>query len=517
MAASASLALRAAAELELRKRGGGVRLALAPPPLPPGLRDEDLHPPQLEALYSPATEILFGGAAGPGKSHFLRVLAARLAHEIPGLQVYLFRRKLPDLIKNHMDGPGGFPNLLGPWIDSGYARINWGDHFITIGKRSKIHLCHCQHEKDKYNYHGAEIHVLLPDELTTFTDSIYRYLRGRVRIINLDIPERLQGRLPLVAAGSNPGNIGHNWVKAMFIDPAAPKTIWKTEKEEGGMLRQFLPARLEDNATMGEKERTEYTERLEGLGDPALVRAMVDGDWDIVAGGMFDDLWNAKTKQHHLLSAELLPPAAVPRTWPIDRSMDWGSSKPFAIAWWAESDGTEATLADGTKWSRPRGTLIRLGELYGWNGKPNEGCRQGPAEVAKRVKAAEKLMGIEGRVRPGPADPAIFDVEDGESIGAKFALAGVRWEAADKSPGSRKNGAEDIRERLKANISKEGKGLIFLDTNRHGIRLLPTLARDSNKPDDVDTDAEDHDYDMTRYRCMFKRKAGGSGHLPLPS
>jgi hypothetical protein len=413
-----------------------------------------------------------------------------------------------------MEGPSGFPTLLGPLVDSGLARINWSDLVISFPRTgSKIFLCHCQYPKDVFKYLGAEMHVLAPDELTTFSPEIYKFLRSRVRMAGIQLPEKYKGQFPRILAASNPGNVGHNFVKATFIEPAPAGEIWRAPAEDGGMLRQFIPARLQDNPSIESPE--EYRQRLSGIGDPALVKAMEDGDWDIVAGGMFDDLWNAKTQHRHVFPSALLTPRDIPKSWTIDRAMDWGSSHPFAVAWWAETDGTEVTLRDGKKKAWPRGTLLRLGEWYGWNGKENEGCRLGPGEVAKGVLEREKAMGIAGRVQAGPADSSIFDADDGDSIADKFARAGVKWERADKSPGSRKNGAEDIRERLRANLTGEGKGLVFLDTCRFGIKLLPTLPRDPNKPDDVDTKAEDHDYDMTRYRCMFQRRRSTAGSLPF--
>jgi hypothetical protein len=148
--------------------------------------------------------------------------------------------------------------------------------------------------------------------------------------------------------------------------------------------------------------------------------------------------------------------------------------------------------------------LIRIAELYGWNGKPNEGSRKIATEVAREILAAEMAMGLRGRVRPGPADSAIFAVENGTSIASDMERVGVRWEPSEKGPGSRANGLERVRQYLKASLSspQEAPGLFFFDTCRHAIRTLPTLPRDSRKTDDVDTDAEDHVFDETRYRVM---------------
>jgi hypothetical protein len=138
---------------------------------------------------------------------------------IPGLNVYLFRRIYDDLIKNHMEGTGGFPVMLAPLILSGHVKIVAEE--IRFWNGSRIFLCHCEHEKHRFKYQGAEIHVLLIDELTMFTEVIYRFLRGRMRAPGLEIPQwaidffrekfgvELQAKIPLALCGSNPGNIGH--------------------------------------------------------------------------------------------------------------------------------------------------------------------------------------------------------------------------------------------------------------------------------------------------------------------
>lgn len=454
----------------------------------------ELHKRQSLAFGSPATEILYGGAAGGGKSHLLRVAAISWAYDMDGLQVYLFRRTHPDLFKNHMEGPTGFPSLLAAWVDNGFASINYSKNYIDIGA-SRIHLCHCQHEKDVYKYQGAEIHVLMMDELTHFSRSQYAFLRSRVRLGGFAVPERYKGMFPRIVTASNPGGVGHNWVKAEFVDRAPAMRTERAPKGEGGMLRQFIPAKLEDNPTLVEND-PEYGDRLEGLGNPALVRAMRTGDWDIVAGGMFDDVWDR--------SVHVLTPFGVPPSWRIDRAFDYGSSRPFSVGWWAESDGT--ALLDGRSW--PRGTLFRVGEWYGWNGRPNEGAKLSVAEIGAGIVARERELGIHGRVQPGPGDcpvtpPGQEDVRDG------LAKAGAKFTEPKKASGSRETGWQLMRDRLSASRATpmEAPGLFVFDTCTHFLRTIPVLPRDERKPDDVDTDAEDHVADEARYRLLAKRKS----------
>ncbi len=120
--------------------------------------DVALHPKQVAAYESKATEILYGGAAGGGKSFFMRVAAVLWCSLIPGLQVYLFRRTYDDLIKNHIEGSKGFRSMLAAWELQGWVKIVETE--IRFWNGSKIYLCHCEHEKHRFKYQGAEIHVV---------------------------------------------------------------------------------------------------------------------------------------------------------------------------------------------------------------------------------------------------------------------------------------------------------------------------------------------------------------------
>lgn len=462
-----------------------------------------LQSKQQLAYNSLATEILYGGAAGGGKSHLMRVAMINWCAHIPNLQCYLFRRKFPDLWKNHMEGPTAFPSMLAEWMDEGKANINSSKNYIEFWNGSKILLCHCQHDKDRFDYQGAEIHVLGVDELTTFSEVIYRYVRGRVRLGGLKLPKGYRGRFPRIVNSANPGGIGHNWVKATFIDKAPPYVKMRVGKKEGGMIRQFIPARLEDNQALIGND-PEYEDRLEGLGNKALVEAMRRGDWDIVAGGMFDDVWN---RDRHILK-----PFVIPASWMIDRTFDWGSSKPFSVGWWAESDGTEATMLDGTKRNFPRGTVFRIAEWYGWNGKANEGTKMLASEIARGIIEREEAMGLRGRVQDGAADSSIYDTEDGNCIADKMALQGITWVKANKSPGSRKQGWELMRDMFKAALqfSAEEAGLYIFQNCVHFIRTVPTLTRLERDTDDIDTNEEDHVADETRYRLLKKVYKSGT-------
>jgi hypothetical protein len=461
--------------------------------------DLSLHAKQTIAYESSAKEILYGGAAGGGKSHLFRVAAISWCAQVPGLQVYLFRRLFDDLYKNHMEGPTGFPALLAEWINAGHCKINLSKNFIEFWNGAKIHLCHLQHEKDVLKYQGAEIHVLMMDELTHFSASMYRYLRGRLRLGGLKVPAELRGMFPRIICGSNPGGPGHNWVKAGWVDAAPALSVWQTGKKEGGLSRQYIPARLDDNPTLQDND-PDYLDRLEGLGNDALIKAMRDGDWNIVAGGALDDVWSDRV---------IVPYFPVPGSWYIDRSFDWGSAHPFSVGWWAEADGTEATLPSGAKWCPPRGSIVLVGEWYGAKA-PNEGLKMSPRDVARGIKEREAAM-VEAKHLPstpraGPADNAISAVSQPgtPTIAEEMDREGVRWEKSDKAPGSRKIGLELMRSRLReaGREVPEKPGLYIMEHCRQAIAHWPVLPRDKKDPDDVDTDAEDHDYDMARYRVL---------------
>lgn len=476
--------------------------------------DVEFTEKQSEAIRSPATEILYGGAAGGGKSYFMRALAILLCGMIPGLNVYLFRRIYDDLIKNHMEGTGGFPEMLGGLIASGHVKIVAEE--IRFWNGSKIFLCHCQHDKDRFKYQGAEIHVLLMDELTMFSEIVYRFLRGRMRrppqvpawaqqFFKEKFGVDLEAKIPLAVAGSNPGNLGHQWVKASFIDNAEPFQLRRMPKSEGGMLRQYIPARLEDNEHI---DAEDYEGKLEGLGSAELVKAMRHGDWNVVAGAFFD---NIRVDMHKL------PTFTPPAHWTRFRSMDWGSAKPFSVGWWAvvEEDtwlsDLVADLRGHPDRKIPRNAIIRYREWYGVkraeNGAavPNEGLKLSAEAVAKGIADREKGEKIHEQM--SPADPSMWKEDGGPSIAERMvkyrgATDGPRFKPADNT---RTTGWQQMYSRLAFEHVDDGDPMLFvMDCCTDWWRTVPALQHDEHKPEDVDSDLEDHAGDDTRYACMAR-------------
>lgn len=451
-----------------------------------------LHLKQILAFETDATEVLYGGAAGGGKSHLMRVAAILWCSAIPGLQVYLFRRIRDDLNKNHMEGPKGFRAMLAGWVLCGFCEIVEDE--IRFWNGAKIYLCHCKDEKDIYKYQGAEIHVLLIDELTHFTESMYRFLRNRVRMVGLIIPPHYVGRFPRILCGANPGNIGHLWVKSTFVSPAEPMTLRRMADDEGGMLRQFIPARLEDNPSMSEDDPG-YEKRLEGLGSATLVRAMRWGDWDVIEGAFFD-CWDQK--RHVVRPFEIQP------SWLRFRSGDWGSAKPFSFGWWAVVNDPYKT-EEGV-WL-PRGCMVRYREWYGcMSGKPNTGLKLHAEVVGSGIWKREEA---DPRLSYGALDPSAFSEDGGPSIAERIRTGSgnkIFFKPADnrRVPGKGAMGGWD---QMRARLVGDDDGrpmIVCFSTSVDSIRTIPAMQHDQLRPEDMDTDGEDHAADEWRYGCMSR-------------
>ena len=437
---------------------------------------------QADLISCPANEIGYGGARGGGKS--FGVLLDWLAHEAKYGKLakgILFRRTMPELEDMLSKAAELFPAMGGRF---GAQSKTW-----TFPSGAKLKFRYLDRDSDADSYQGHEYNWMCFEESGNWPssrplDKLRACLRSAAGV---------RHRLILTM---NPGGVGHNWIKARFVDPFPPFTV-HTDSE--GWSRAFIPAKVQDNPALLHNDPGYVGRIREAAGSEAMVKAWLDGSWDIVAGGALDDVWDRDT--------HVLKPFPIPEPWRIDRAFDWGSGHPFSVGWWAESDGTEATMVDGTKRCWPKGTLFGIAEYYGWNGKPNEGCRMLAVEVARKTLEYERDMGITGRVVPGPADSSIFDAENGVCISDDMARIGVRWQRADKSPGSRKIGLEAMRKRLKAATvhPMEDPGLFVFDSCHHFIRTVPVLPRDPRKIDDVDSSAEDHVYDQSRYRILAVR------------
>ena len=444
---------------------------------------------------TPATEILIGGSFGSGKSFFLRWASILWAMEVPGLNIFLFRRTFPDLRVNHLVGPHSYLSILEPLITSGYVKYNSAHNTFKFWNGSIITLSHLQQEQDMYRWQGSEIHCLLLDEGTTFTEAQYRFMRSRVRMTGVRVPEKWKGYFPKIMVSSNPGGISHNFFKMGWVDLCPNNKIVKMPAEEGGLLRQYLPAKIYDNPYMM-REDPDYVKRVMAMGNSELVTAMLEGDWNIPSGQMFSDVMDP--------AKNLVSDFRLPEHWTLKRGFDFGYSAPFSVLWYAVADDTPCTI-DGKQYTFKRGTIIIVDEMYGCKAnKPAEGLRWSASDIAKAI--VEKERHFDRTVRPGPADNSIFDGD--QKIAEEMSVHNINWTRSNKAPGSRKIGWQQIRNKFAAlhPEHQEEPGLVIMNRCQNLWRNLSGLPRDTNNLDDVDTKAIDHDSDTLRYIVLDRPK-----------
>ena len=450
------------------------------------------QPKQLEFHRSPANELLFGGAAGPGKSTALRNEGLIWAARIPRLQVYLFRRTYPELEKNHIiPAMAEFPRGIG--------RYNQSQHRWNFYNEAMFHFCHCQYEKDVFNYQGAEIHLLLIDEATSFTEFIYSYLRGRVRC-TLEVPEKWKHKVPGILLATNPGGIGHEYFKRAFVDFCGRKGgIKRAPEKEGGMLRGFIPALLKDNPKLL-KANPHYEAQLDALPEPYRT-AYKTGNWDIFMGQMF----NFNRADH------VIKPMPIPDGAPIYFSFDYGFSKPFSCGWW---------------WVDQDDRIHRFSELYGWApDQPNVGLRLSHLEIGERVREHEAREGIPTKRIIRLCDPTCFNKTpdpakggQGPSLAEDWARLGLHLNPGDPN---RRNKIMQFHARLRVKRDKEGNVIeppmmCVYDTCEAFIRTIPLLKPNPFDMEDVDTRMEDHVYDEACHVCMARPSlSAGAGMTQL--
>lgn len=436
--------------------------------------------PQTLLLQCPYDQIFFGGARGGGKT------SGVLGHWVQHAQRWgrfargiLFRKTYDELEEVKEQAAELFPRLG--------AKYHEGKRTWTFPNGAKLRFRFFESDKDASKYQGHAYTWMCWEEITNWSS------HAGIDKVSATLRSARGVKCQWLATG-NPGGVGHNWVKARFISPAKPLHAHKDPLT--GELRIFIPSKLSDNRILMHND-PKYAERLKGAGPAWLVKAWLGGIWDIVAGGMFDDVWSGPI---HVLQPFKLPP-----TWPVKRSFDWGSSHPFSLGWWAESNGE--TLKDGRRFYP--GTMIRIAEWYGSTGQPNEGLKMIDTDIAREALEKEaslkKEFGIE-EIEDGPADPSIFAVSNGVCIGTGLSDAGLGFVAASGGPGSRKSGWQLIRRMMKASTKypMEESGLFVFDTCRDFIRTVPVLPRDLKKIDDVDTTSEDHVGDETRYALSDK-------------
>lgn len=482
---------------------------------------EPLKGSQELVLGCPCNHILHEGTRGPGKTDaqamfFRRFVGLGYGQFWRGVIFDLEYKNLDDLISKTQRW---FPQFNdGAKFNSSGSALRW---VWPTGEELLFRVV--KNDKDYWKYHGQEFPFIGWNELTKHPNpNLYDAMMSCNRssfVPELHSPD-LENPLPeiplTVLSTTNPYGVGHNWVKHRFIDPAEPGQVIRMTKEVFNPRKQCKEEVTKTQVRIfgSYKENIylspEYILELESITDENKREAWLYGNWDITSGGMFDDVWSKRYN--------IMPAFKIPHEWPIFRSFDWGSSKPFSVGWWTESDGSDIRMPDGSWRSTVRGDLIRFAEWYGWNGTPNNGLRMLATDITEGIIEREIAWGFYGRVDPGPADSSIFNTENGVCIASDMAkpvmiegreFEGVEWARADKSPGSRKNGWELIRVAIAGaqppehGGPREKPGLFVTENCRDGfIRTVPTLPRDEKDMDDVDTESEDHCGDEVRYTLL---------------
>lgn len=494
------------------KPGRRVRMAWAPQE---GSQQAFLEAQEFEALYE--------GTRGPGKTDaglmdFCQHVGQGYGVEWRGILFRHTYKQLKDVIgKTQKWFPRLFPD----------AKWNGSEKYWRFADGEQLILSYMERPSDYDNYHGHAYPWILFEELTKWaTDECYKLMMSCCRSTFPGMPRKYR-------ATTNPYGVGHNWVKTRFGLPVPPRHIigprieYEFENPITGkttvLSRRAYHGDVSENKILLHADPDYIAKISESARNEAERRAWLFGDWDVVAGGMFDDVW-FEARNHAVIGR-----FDVPDSWPILRSFDWGSSKPFSVGWWTVADGSDLKMKDGTTRSTVRGDIIRIAEWYGWDGKtPNEGSKMLSKEIAKGIIEREIGWGWYGRAKDGVADSAIFNVEDGHSIAEEMegdirlddnrVVSGIRWSPADKRPGSRKLGWETMRARLKGTIPQGGPreeiGMFIVgETNAQWLRTVPTLPRSDKDLDDVDTDAEDHAGDESRYFVRWDRPVAKSGRV----
>src|SRR5574343_128018 len=453
-------------------------------------------------LASSVYEVLYEGTRGPGKTDallmdFLSGVGRGWGSDWQGI---LFRKTYPELSDVITKSNKWFP-LLCPG-----AKFNKADHTWTFPGGEQLRLRHMAKPEDYQKYHGHQYPWIGWEELTNWVDDVcYKRMMSCSRSPRPEIPK-------VIRSTTNPYGPGHNWVKLRWKLPRARGILITDSTDTEGNLelpRIAIHGNIHENKILLAAD-PHYIQKVRSAArNPSELAAWVHGSWDVTAGGMFDDLWRDDV---HIVPR--IPLKAIPAGWRVDRSFDWGSSKPFAVLWFAEANGEPLTY-NGVTYGKVRGDTYLIMEWYGCKaGVPNEGVKMLAKEVGAGIRDRQQDEAIDKRVKAGPADASIFDEENGNNIAKDMALKGVSWQPADKAPGSRKQGWEMIRKMLNGALPRkdhgprEEPGLFVFDWCTETLRTFPHLSRDDKDLDDVNTDLEDHIADAIRYR--IRRKIRGA-------
>ena len=434
--------------------------------------------PQTSFINCPVFEVVYGGARGVGKTD--ASLGDFVLHQDrwgPAARGLFVRRRHTDLVAT-------IARAREIYEPAGARYVREGSTF-RFPSGAMIRFGYLERDEDAGRYQGQDFSMVYVEELTQFSrpgpvDKLKATLRSA------------GGADCCFRATCNPGGPGHAWVKSRYIDPGSwdpvPRTYTNPFGGEGQSLSTvFIPSRLSDNARLMEADPL-YVAKLQQSGSAELVRAWLDGDWNVVEGAFFD-AWSERN---------VLRPMQLPAHWTRFRSFDWGSARPFSVGWWALAGEDLGT----TQGRIPAGALVRFDEWYGSTGRANEGVKLTAEEVARGILEREKGLTLIGNV----ADPSIFAEDGGPSIAERMRRMGVIFHRADNTRVGRL-GPLSGWDQMRARILGDGERpmLFVFDTCRDFLRTVPALCHDPDRPEDLDSSAEDHIADETRYACLSRK------------
>ena len=425
------------------------------------LREEIPNPKQIEFFKARAKHIGYGGARGGGKSWAGRRKAVMLCMRYDALRGLLLRRTMPQLRNNHII----------PLREElhGYAAYNQDERAFLFPNKSRLNLGYCDNDGDLLQFQGQEFDFIIFEEATQFSEQWITFICTSLRTTRTDFK-------PRVYYTCNPGGVGHEYIKRLFID----RNFKENENPDDYV---FIQAHVYDNKVLMDAN-PEYIDMLKALPEHKR-RAHLEGCWDVYEGQVFEEFRNDSSHYDDRRWTHVIEPFDPPKEWRIYRSFDFGYSKPFSCAWWAvDFDGR----------------MYRILELYGCvPNEPDVGVKWTPDEIFREIKRIENEHSwLAGKQIYGVADPAIWDVSRGISIAETAEKHGIYFEPGDNK---RLPGWMQMHYRLA--FDEEGIPMMYIFSNcRAFIRTIPLLTYDEHKPEDINTKQEDHVADECRYMAM---------------